>query len=89
MDTLEGIRHLCNRAKDEPIRAFDVVESVRRDLGSLEIEAPEPPLTAWKVSAAAATLAAVVPLAAVARACLALDDVLIKFYLPAQEVWLW
>ena len=89
MDTLKGIRHLCDRAKDEPTRTFDVVKSVQRNIDSLDIEQSEPPLTVWKVSAVAAALAALGPLGAVTQACLAFDDFLIKFYLPVQEAWLW
>jgi hypothetical protein len=34
-------------------------------------------------------MAAVIPLVLIAKAYLALDDLTIEFFLPAQGVWLW
>jgi hypothetical protein len=89
MDTLDGVRRLFGRAKDEPVHAIDVVERVRVEIGSLEIEPPPRGPIVWKVSAAVSTLAAVLPLILIARTYLALDDLTIEFLLPAQGVWLW
>ncbi len=89
MDTLEGIQHLFDRAKSEPVQAFDVVASVRRGIRPLQVEPPAPNLTIWKISGAVSALAAVIPLAVVVKAFGVFDEFLIDLYLPTQVTWLW
>jgi len=89
MDTLEGIRRLCDRAKDEPVQGFDVVASVRQGIRPLRVEPPAPSLTIWKISGAVSALAAVIPLAVIVKAFGVFDEFLIELYIPTQVAWLW
>jgi hypothetical protein len=89
MDTLNGIRRLFERAKNEPSQDIDVVDRVRLAVRPLRIQPPTTATIVWKVSAAVSALAAVIPLVLIAKAYLALDDLTIEFLLPVQGAWLW
>ncbi len=90
MDTLEGLQRLFGEAKKEPVAAFDVVDSVRRQIGPQLAERAAPPtLIVWKVSAAASVLAALIPLVLVVKVFLALDDLSIAFFPLTEGAWLW